>query len=175
MKTIWALGGTFAGVSGTHMRAAYERNGASGLWLTLESWGLDATALLAALGVFLLFGLVRPWGQVFPRWTPFLGGKPVPRWLPLAPALVGSATLAPYGVLGTGYTALASAGVVAVRPGDFPSIPDFLLVCWTGVGAFAVYGGALLLAVRSYWLRTRPVCRAVAEGPLKSPGRRPTG
>lgn len=156
MKLIWATGGTFAGVSGQEGTAISKRNGASGIWLTLESWGLDGTTLLAALGVFLLWGLVRPWGMVFPRWTVFLRGRRVPRWLPLAPALVGAATLAPYGVIGVGYTALATAGVVTMRSGDFHSTHDVLLAAWIGMTAFAGYGIALIAAARSYWLRTRP-------------------
>ncbi|MFD7786046.1 hypothetical protein ACFV4Q_23580 [Streptomyces nojiriensis] len=163
MKLVWASGGTFAGITGEEMLAVSERNGASGIFLTLESWGLDPTALLAALGVFLLWGLVRPWGQVFPRWTPLLRGRRVPRWLPLTPALLGAATLAPYGVLGVGYLVLATAGVVAVRRGDFPSPGDALLVGWIGMAAFAVYGIALTVAARSYWLRTRPACRMSAD------------
>lgn len=83
----------------------------------------------------------------------------MPRWLPLTPALLGAATLAPYGVLGVGYLVLATAGVVAVRRGDFPSPGDALLVGWIGMAAFAVYGIALTVAARSYWLRTRPACR----------------
>ncbi|MFI8265816.1 hypothetical protein [Streptomyces sp. NPDC085665] len=158
MKLVWACGGTFAGITGEEMLAASERNGASGLFLTLESWGLDPTALLAALGVFLLWGLVRPWGQVFPRWTLFLRGRRVPRWLPLAPALLGAATLAPYGVVGAGYLTLAAAGVVTIRRGDFHSSGDALLVGWVGMVAFAVYGIALTVAAHSYWLRTRPAC-----------------
>jgi hypothetical protein len=157
MKLVWASGGTFAGIAGEEMRAISQRNGASGIWLTLESWGLDATVLLAALGVFLLWGLVRPWGQVFPRWTLWLRGRRVPRWLPLAPALIGAATLAPYGVLGVGYAALATAGVVTMRRGDFHSSSDALLVGWIGMTAFAVHGVALIVAARSYWLRTRPI------------------
>jgi hypothetical protein len=156
MKTTWAVGGTFAGTSGAEMRAIAERNGASGLWLTLESWGIDATALLAALGIFLLFGLVRPWGQVFPRWTLVLHGRRVPRWLPLTPAVLGSATLAPYGVAGIGYVALATAGAVTIPRGDFHTSADALLVSWIGLSAFGVYGIALIVAARSYWLRTRP-------------------
>ncbi|MCY0923136.1 hypothetical protein OS965_34215 [Streptomyces sp. H27-G5] len=155
MKQIWAFGGTFAGTSGAEMRAISERNGASGIWLAFESWGLDATMLLAVLGIFLLWGLVRPWGQVFPRWTPFLRGCRVPRGLPLTPALIGAATLAPYGVLGLGYMALATMDVVTIRRGDFHSPQDMLLVGWIGMAAFAVYGCALLVAARSYWLRTR--------------------
>ncbi|MFD3817073.1 hypothetical protein ACFWRZ_18560 [Streptomyces rubiginosohelvolus] len=164
MKTYWASGGTFAGVTGEEMLAVSERNGASGIFLTLESWGLDPTALLALLGVFLLWGLVRPWGQVFPRWTPFLRGRRVPRGLPLAPALLGAATLAPYGVVGTGYLALVTAGAVTMGRGDFPSEGDALLVGWTGITAFAVYGVALAVAARSYWLRTRTVRLPVAGG-----------
>jgi hypothetical protein len=158
MKLVWAFGGTFAGITGEEMLAISEKNGASGIFLTLESWGLDPTALLAVLGVFLLWGLVRPWGQVFPRWTVFLRGRRVPRWLPLAPALLGAATLAPYGVVGVGYLALATAGVVTMRRGDFHSSGDALLVGWIGMVAFAVYGIALTIAARSYWLRTRPAC-----------------
>ncbi|WP_235483394.1 hypothetical protein [Streptomyces roseoverticillatus] len=160
MKSFWALGGTFAGTSNEEMLAVSERNGASGIWLTLESWGLDSTVLLAALGVFLLWGLVRPWGQVFPRWTLLLRGRRVPRWLPLGPAAIGAATLAPYGVLGVGYCFLATVGVVTMRPGDFHSSEDALLVGWIGLIAFAVYGVALAVAARSYWLRTRPIGQA---------------
>lgn len=159
MKLVWASGGTFAGMTGEEMLAISKRNGASGIWLTLESWGLDGTVLLAGLGVFLLWGLVRPWGQVFPRWTLWLRGRRVPRWLPLAPALTGAATLAPYGVFGVGYVTLATAGVVTMRRGDFHSSSDALLVAWIGMAAFAVYGVALIVASRSYWLRTRSTRR----------------
>ncbi|MBG0826603.1 hypothetical protein HS041_02280 [Planomonospora sp. ID67723] len=160
MKTTWALGGTFAGVSGAQMLATMEHNGASGVLLTLERWGVDATALLAALGVFLIFGLVRPWGQTFPRWTPALRGRRVPRWLPLAPALIGAATLVPYGAVGLVYAALGTSGAVTVSRGDFPTPEDALLVTWIGLGAFAVYGIALAVAAWSYLRRTRPICAA---------------
>ncbi|MEE1785700.1 hypothetical protein PUR71_22755 [Streptomyces sp. SP17BM10] len=154
MKLDWALGGSFAGLDGARIRVADERNGASGLWLALEDWGLDATALMAALGVFLLWGLVRPWGQVFPRWTLVLSGRRVPRWLPLAPALIGAGTLAPYGLMGVGYLSLCTIGVTTIRTGDFPTPDDALLVGWVGMSAFAAYGVALAVAVRSYWRRT---------------------
>ncbi|MFD9368845.1 hypothetical protein ACFWA6_14235 [Streptomyces sp. NPDC060020] len=162
MKLVWASGGTFAGITGDEMLAVSERNGASEIFLALESWGLDPTALLAVLGVFLLWGLVRPWGQVFPRWTMFLRGRRVPRWLPLAPALLGGATLAPYGVVGVGYLVLATGGVVTLRRGDFHSSGDALLVGWIGMVAFAIYGITLIIAARSYWLRTRPACQMAA-------------
>lgn len=152
MKLTWALGGTFAGVSGAEMQATSQRNGASGLWHALESVGLDPTVLLALVGIFLIHGLVHRWGQVFPRWSLLLYGRKVPRWLPLTPALIGVLTLAPYGTIGLGYLALAEAGVVTMRSGDFP---DAMLVGWIGMVAFAGYGIALAVATRSYWLRTR--------------------
>ncbi|WP_244888805.1 hypothetical protein [Streptomyces purpureus] len=158
MKMVWALGGTFAGISGAELLRISERNGASGVWLTLESWGVDGTVLLAALGIFLLFGLIRPWGQIFPRWTLGLSGRSVPRWLPLAPALIGATTLVPYGLGGVGYLALVSMGAASMRLGDSPTLQDALLMGWVGHVGFAVYGLALLTASRSYWLRTRPVC-----------------
>ncbi|MFJ1753381.1 hypothetical protein [Kitasatospora sp. NPDC088134] len=161
MKLVWAFGGTFAGISGEENIAVSVRNGASGIWLTLESWGLDVTVLLAALGVFLLWGLVRPWGQVLPRWTLLLSARRVPRWLPLAPALIGSASLTLYGVFGLGYCVLAATGVVTMRQGDAHSPGDALLMAWVGMTAFAGYGLALTVAARSYWLRSRPV-----PGPL---------
>ncbi|MGK9459451.1 hypothetical protein ACSLFT_05320 [Streptomyces sp. G6] len=157
MKQIWAFGGTFAGITGDEMLAISRRNGASGLWLTLESHGLDATVLLAALGIFLLWGLVRPWGRLFPRWTLALHGRRVPRWLPLTPTLIGAATLAPYGLFGIGYLSLASTGAVTIRRGDFPSPQDALLVGWIGMVAFAGYGVCLAVAGWSYWSRTRPL------------------
>ncbi|MFG3224264.1 hypothetical protein ACGF07_05715 [Kitasatospora sp. NPDC048194] len=154
MKLVWAFGGSFAGVSGDEVYAGYVHNGSSGIWLTLESWGLDGTVLLAAVGVFLLWGLVRPWGQVFPRWTLPLRGHRVPRWLPLTPALLGAATLAPYGLVGIGYLALCSAGVVGIRRGEFATTAQTLQVAWVGAGAFAGYGVALAVAARWYWRRT---------------------
>jgi hypothetical protein len=97
------------------------------------------------LAVFLLLGLVRPWGMVFPRWTVWPAGRRVPRFLPLAPVWVLAPTLALYG---TGSGILAGAGVL-----------DGLF----GIGgaaslAFGGYGWALAVAAVSYQRRTRPVC-----------------
>ncbi|MEU8927963.1 hypothetical protein AB0D10_44885 [Kitasatospora sp. NPDC048545] len=173
MKLVWATGGTFAGISSEENIAVSERNGASGIWLTLESRGLDVTVLLAVLGVFLLWGLVRPWGQAFPRWTLLLHRRRVPRWLPLTPALIGAATLTPYGLLGLGYCTLAATGVVTMRQGDAPSPEDALQMGWIGMVAFAAYGVALTIAARSYWHRTRPVAQEPAHPVASATGQSP--
>jgi hypothetical protein len=124
-----------------------------------------ANEALAALGVVLLAATARSGRTVGPpepspaprsaRWTLVLRGTRVPRWLPLTPALLGAATLAPYGVAGIGYAALATAGAVTIPHGDFHTSADALLVSWIGLSTFAVYGIALIIAARSYWLRTR--------------------
>lgn len=57
---------------------------------------LTALALLAVLGGILSLGLISPWGMVYPRWTPLLGGRRVPAWFPLTPTALGSALMAGY-------------------------------------------------------------------------------
>ncbi|MFF0311527.1 hypothetical protein ACFYSC_29180 [Streptosporangium sp. NPDC004379] len=98
------------------------------------------------LAVFLLLGLVRPWGMVFPRWTLWLAGRRVPRFLPLAPVWVIAPTLALYG-LGSGI--LAGVGLL----GD-----DLFGIGGAASLAFGGYGWALAVSAVSYQLRTRPLC-----------------
>ncbi|MER6359544.1 hypothetical protein [Kitasatospora sp. NPDC001527] len=59
-------------------------------------WGtayLVALSGLAELLAFLTLGLVRPWGEVVPRWIPFLGGRAVRPLAAIVPAALGSAVL----------------------------------------------------------------------------------
>ncbi|MEW9531009.1 hypothetical protein [Microbispora sp. NPDC049125] len=100
------------------------------------------------LAVFLLLGLVRPWGMVFPRWTLWLAGRRVPRFLPLTPVWVVAPTLALYG---TGSMILAVAGVLG-------SATDLFGIGGAASLAFGGYGWALAIAAVSYQLRTRPLC-----------------
>lgn len=58
-------------------------------WMTLYVVALSVLAEALAL---LTLGLVRPWGQVLPRWVPLVGGRRVP--LPLAVALAGLGAVA---------------------------------------------------------------------------------
>src|SRR5690606_11579081 len=56
------------------------------------------------VGLALLsFGLIRPWGEVFPRWMPLIGGRAVPTGLAATLATagaVGEAAFYVYGSLG---------------------------------------------------------------------------
>ena len=69
----------------------------SGLWrVGIDSWeavyvfGLSIVAELVALTAF---GLVRSWGEVFPRWIPVLRGRRVPPLAAVIPAVLGSLAL----------------------------------------------------------------------------------
>jgi hypothetical protein len=99
---------------------------------------------LVGPAVFLLLGLVRPWGMVFPRWCLGLAGKRVPRFLPLAPVWLVAPTLALYGTGSFGYALVAGYNVIGL--GGAASL------------AFGGYGWALGVAAVSYQRRSRPVC-----------------
>lgn len=55
-------------------------------------WGL-ALSTGAWLGVLLTIGLIRPWGEVFPRWFPVVGGRPVPIAVAAVPGFTVAALL----------------------------------------------------------------------------------
>lgn len=141
-KTAWALGMELGGWRGPELVAV---GGFQGL---LARVGLDLTAVLGALAVFLILALTRPWSQLWPRWTLVLAGRRVPRWLPLTPALLGASTLAPYGLIGT--VALFTV------PMDGAESPGWF--AFVGMLAFGVPGIAMAVTGWSYLRRTRPRC-----------------
>ncbi|WP_212743297.1 hypothetical protein [Brevibacterium sp. 2SA] len=58
--------------------------------------GLEVLTLLVAVAGF---GLIRPWGEVVPRWVPRLGGRTIP---PLVPLIVGGiGTVVLLGLIGS--------------------------------------------------------------------------
>ncbi|MCP2342214.1 hypothetical protein [Actinomadura rupiterrae] len=107
------------------------------MWL--ERHGIDFTVVGIALGVVLLGALVRPWGQVYPRWVPFLRGRRVPRWIPLTPGWIAGLSLAVYGCMGmsviltgglaTAHTAGLAPGVFVIGFINFTSIGVSLSIC----------------------------------------------
>ena len=52
--------------------------------------GLEAVQVTAGV---LCLGLIRPWGERVPRWVPRLGGREIPRILPLVVGGIGNALL----------------------------------------------------------------------------------
>ncbi|NED03421.1 hypothetical protein G3I55_17335 [Streptomyces sp. SID6648] len=50
-------------------------------------------SIASELLAFTAIGLVARWGEVFPRWVPYLGGRKVPRRAAVVPAAVGATVL----------------------------------------------------------------------------------
>ncbi|WP_328834999.1 hypothetical protein [Streptomyces europaeiscabiei] len=70
--------------------------------MLLPGWGLLVLPLLSLAQeglAWLTLGLVRPWGEVWPRWLPYLGGRPVPVRAAVIPAAFGTLACSVYGVL----------------------------------------------------------------------------
>ncbi|MEV0530328.1 hypothetical protein [Kitasatospora sp. NPDC050463] len=62
----------------------------------IPGWGTVYVVLLSGLAeavAFLTLGLVRPWGEVVPRWVPLIGGRTVHPIAAIVPAALGSAAL----------------------------------------------------------------------------------
>lgn len=78
--------GVPVGLTAEELRASYDVPGWGTLQIILLSVLVEAVALLA-------LGLVRPWGEVFPRWLPVLGGRRVPIAAAVVPAAGGAVLL----------------------------------------------------------------------------------
>ncbi len=114
-----------------------------------------AAALCAglALAVFLLLGLVRPWGMAFPRWAIPVAGRRVPRFLPIVPVWLIAPTFVLYGLGAAVYVGLVMGGMV-----QWHGRSGFAVVRYIGFAqpiSFAGYGLALTICAVSYQLRTR--------------------
>lgn len=128
-----------------------------------------AAALCTGLGlaVFLLLGLVRPWGMTFPRWTILLAGRRVPRFLPIVPVWLIAPTFVLYGLGAAVYVGLVMGG--ALR---WHGRTGFGALAYIGVAmpiSFAGYGLALIVCAVSYQLRTRPTPAAHSPTPGANP------
>ncbi|WP_187438415.1 hypothetical protein [Streptomyces sp. sk2.1] len=159
VKTVWTLGGDAFGVTAEKWKES--DSGGSEAVRALAAVGIDVTVLAAGLGVFLLTGLMYRWGQVFPRWVPFLSGRRVPRLLPLVPAWLTAVGLSVYGVVLVVYAPLAALGVLPAPEPDAELGATPAGTLWLAAFGGLAFGGlgfGLLLASRSYYARTRPVC-----------------
>ncbi|SDJ76786.1 hypothetical protein [Nonomuraea jiangxiensis] len=106
-------------------------------------WGGAGLATVAAAGGALTLGLVQRWGEIWPRWTLFLAGRPVPRAFPLVFASLVTAVL-------------ASAGVQAARLTDWGHPSAWLA---NPMAYWPVWALSLGLATLAFHYRTRPECR----------------
>ena len=128
--------------------------------VAVRLWQIGAAlATLAFAGSLLSFGLVRPWGEVFPRWLPVLGNRRVPPALVIVPAAIVAVLV-------------TTAGLMFVRfafTGDFRlgSHPVTLRENWGALAPellWPLWGVALAAAALAYWYRVRGRCRYCGRG-----------
>lgn len=74
------------GYSAASARELFDAPGAGSAYL------IGLTVVLELLSLLSL-GLVRPWGEVVPRWIPLLGGRAIPPRAVVIPAALGAAAL----------------------------------------------------------------------------------
>src|SRR5690625_4065448 len=118
---------------------------------SLRLWGL-AISGGAWLGVILTLGLIRPWGEVFPRWFPVVGGRPVPVAAAVIPGLTAAALL----------TFAALPMMLSLAPFGLAVMISMTLILPCGV-----WGPALALAVWGYAAHRRSTT-APRPGPTVS-------
>ncbi|WP_406290448.1 hypothetical protein [Streptomyces sp. NBC_00209] len=123
--------------------------------MLIPGWGYLAVPLLSVFQetlAFLTLGLVRAWGEVWPRWIPYLRGHRIPVLAAVVPATVGALGCTVYGVLFV-WTTLHSD--MAITPWG----ERLMTVCYAPIVAW----GPLLAVVTAHYYRRRLHDRAEGD------------
>jgi hypothetical protein len=104
-------------------------------------------AVMGIAGGILTHGLVRRWGEVYPRWIWFKAGRRVPPLLAIIPASAVAVVLIPAGLMNAQLPTDADNWAV--------NLPGVLWVLW---------GAGLGTATYAYYLRRRTACRRCGRG-----------
>jgi hypothetical protein len=128
---------------GLHRQAAET----PGIWLAGA-----ALATMGAGGALLTIGLVRPWGEVYPRWIPYLRGKRVRPRTAIIPASAVALLVTPAGLM---YLRMLVLGRIDLTADTWALyVPEFFWPVW---------GAALGAATLAYHLRRRAPCHHCAR------------
>lgn len=87
-------------------------------------------SVLSEAFAFTAFGLIARWGEVFPRWVPFVGGRRVPMMVAVVPATIGAAFLT---FLWTVLTSVTQVMGTTIRGEELPSNFPGSAGGWEGV------------------------------------------
>lgn len=139
----WALGIPL-GISKEFLREGQE----TGLW-----WAGAGLATLGVGGSLLTLGLMQRWGEIFPRWIPFLSGKRVPIPLAVIPASLVAVLVTAAGLMFVRFTLIASRD-------EFSNF--FNAENWAALAPellWPLWGFALGAATLAYYYRRRGRCR----------------
>jgi hypothetical protein len=145
----WALGIPL-GIS----EELFREGQATGLW-----WAGAALATVAIIGALLTLGLVQRWGEVFPRWIPFLAGNRVPPAVAIVPASLVSILVTTAGLMFVRLTLLGTIG----RAFTFIDVEDWAALAPELLWPF--WGVALAAATLAYYHRRRAPCIECGRGP----------
>lgn len=89
IKTLWAWGITIGltDEKAISAMAHFDKNieEQSLFVYGLYKLGVDFTTILAIVASVFALAFVRSWGQILPKWMPFVKNRKVPRWLLLIP------------------------------------------------------------------------------------------
>ncbi|MFD0164551.1 hypothetical protein ACFVJH_10355 [Streptomyces decoyicus] len=104
------------------------------------------------------FGLVARWGEVFPRWIPFVGGRQVPTRAAVIPAALGATTLTLLFTLLIPVSELRGTTIRGdVLSADFPSRAGGWETAWFSFcyAPLILWGPLLAVLTVAYWKRRR--------------------
>ncbi len=117
----------------------------------IKLFGLGLGLIALAAGIVTL-GLIRPWGEVWPRWIPLVAGRPVPIKAAVIPGAVAATLLL-----------VSSASLIGLLwTFDASLLENVLFVL---ILPFPLWGASVGLATAAYYYRRRGQC-AVCQAPI---------
>jgi hypothetical protein len=142
----WAVGIPW-GMSVDHLRAGQAKHlWTSGLFL----------ATFSLVGALLMLGLVQRWGEVFPHWIPFLGGKQVPIALAVVPVAIVSVLFMVGGIsTWSGISQVYAASKI---------VGENIVIFVGPLLLFPIWSVALAIATLGYYYRRRGSCKVCGRG-----------
>ncbi|WAL68994.1 hypothetical protein ORV05_14870 [Amycolatopsis cynarae] len=144
----------------------------SGLWRIAQVAGFPVAEQLGRTGrevvvavaltlvteglALLTLGLVRPWGEIAPRWLPLIGGRRVPTLAAVIPALLGAAML---GAI-VGWFAFSQAASLIGRVAQTTAQQVVLVVCYAPL---LVWPPLLVATTVAYYRRRKSGLALLAQ------------
>ncbi|WP_065487688.1 hypothetical protein [Streptomyces sp. PTY087I2] len=116
------------------------------LWMSISYVG--GLSVISELFALACFGLVRSWGEVVPAWVPKFGGKRVPPYVMIVPALVGGLVIVAV-LIGWVLTTFQIAGF---ERGPFDSL-GWEILAVSSSGLFVLVGPMVLALTYAYYRR----------------------
>ena len=140
---LWRLGL----VAGFSMGMLDDRGRPVALQGTGEAIYIVCLSLFSEAVALTAFGLVKPWGEVVPRWIPFIGGRRVAPYAAIIPATLGS--LALIGIWTYGFRDVFSDSFL---PFSSDAAAALMITCYAPLN---LWGPALLVLTWAYYRRRR--------------------